>query len=237
MKASIFASLVFFASSSAIAGSYPTKADAESVIRSYFTTYTAAPDGETTVADYGFSEKWLKQHKISPNHNKFNGFRINEFEFIEYKPPFYTTAILRRNTATHKIGGLGDNERAIHVLGVFKVITEDGRALIEPTKIEKDSRGTTYVAPYKVIYPSEDPRAIQKALSIIQARERANAPRVSSAPADSRRAATQLCEAQKATCFASCPPYRSVSATSANSLTVNGEHFECKIRCEAISCY
>jgi hypothetical protein len=46
----------------------------------------------------------------------------------------------------------------------------------------------------------------------------------------------RMCEAQKATCFASCPPYRSVSARE-NSLEVNAGHFDCKRRCESISCY
>lgn len=49
-------------------------------------------------------------------------------------------------------------------------------------------------------------------------------------------AKTQQCEAQKATCLASCPPYRSVSSKE-NSLIINSDHFDCKRRCESISCY
>lgn len=48
-------------------------------------------------------------------------------------------------------------------------------------------------------------------------------------------ASRQQCQAQKQTCFASCPPYRSVSS-SENSLIVNSAHFDCQRRCTAISC-
>jgi hypothetical protein len=45
----------------------------------------------------------------------------------------------------------------------------------------------------------------------------------------------QRCEAQKQTCFASCPPYRSLHWREDSSL--NNGHFDCKRRCESISCY
>ena len=49
------------------------------------------------------------------------------------------------------------------------------------------------------------------------------------------RQARQMCEAQKATCFASCPAYRSVHHTE-NSLIVNDAHFSCNRRCGSIYC-
>ena len=206
---------------------HPMKEEAIDICESFIRSYTWARSNksseELTANLFKISKTWLAKRNLSPIKTKVNGRRIDRIELIQYSPPKVVF-----------IGLVNDNIPFAKL--IFEVRREDGEVVIVPEKIAPENR--EWIEPYRYVVVPESQRSTDKDFisyySLAQEKQSQNASRAANKSQNS--STRQLCEAQKMTCFASCPAYRSVSWKE-NSRIVNGDHFDCKSHCESISCY